>query len=506
MVGRYLPGQQVLAAINQAREHAQSQVDAAAGQLAQLDQETKASIAQRGEALVELARLYLPDISGESVQATFAEIRGELADILANKERRERELRDAFDASLDTRSSLQHELDQVTDKLNACVKERDRLEDVLATKLEADAEFKQLSAQAIDREEELHRYEARVKESQSEAAEKLPAYEQSRLFKYLIDRKYGSTDYKYRGLTRRLDRWVARIVNFDKAKKSYDFLRLTTEMMVAEVARLRDEFEELLKKVEAIEQRYSEEIGLTKVLGEGVELGKKRDSLVTRINDEQERRQQLELEVKALATADNDFYRQAFTRLQQFLGSMNESALAAKTRSTATPHDDRLFSEITALNDRLDAAHRQSEVLSANTQYAVQRASGLAELARRFRAAEYDSSRSMFPPNLDLTEYLSRYLRGSMSIDAIWNLLQQHQEFAPTWAEQHGGRSRSVIDSEFGYVMMRVLAEVAGAVISHSMRGGGGGGGWSGGGRPSSSPAPSIRRPSGGGFTRGRGF
>ena len=122
-----------------------------------------------------------------------------------------------------------------------------------------------------------------------------------------------------------------------------------------------------------IEQRCSEEIGLTKVLGEGVELGKERDALVTRLNDEQDRRQALELEVKALATEDNDFYRQAFTRLQQFLGSMNESALAAQTRSTATPHDDRLYAEITALNDRLDEAHHQSEVLSANTQYAVQR-------------------------------------------------------------------------------------------------------------------------------------
>ena len=185
-------------------------------------------------------------MSGETVQATFAEIRGELADILARKERRERELRDAFDASLDTRSSLQRELDDVTDKLNACVKERDRLEEILATRLNGDPEFKRLSALAIDREQELHRYEARVKESQTEAAEKLPAYEQSRLFKYLIDRKFGSNDYKHRGLTRRLDRWVARIVNFDKAKKGYDFLRLTTEMMVAEVARLRDEFEELL--------------------------------------------------------------------------------------------------------------------------------------------------------------------------------------------------------------------------------------------------------------------
>ena len=72
---------------------------------------------------------------------------------------------------------------------------------------------------------------------------------ESRLFKYLVDRKYGTPDYKKRGLTRRLGslgREAGRTST--KSKQSYDFLRVTPELMAAEVDRRRGEFEQLMDR------------------------------------------------------------------------------------------------------------------------------------------------------------------------------------------------------------------------------------------------------------------
>ena len=110
---------------------------------------------------------------------------------------------------LDRRSGLDDQIEKVTTELDNLATKRDELESQLASRLRAHPEFQTLSEQALAAETELKRNELRVAEMRDEVAEKLPAYEKSKLFKYLHRRGYGTAEYKGKGLTKQLDGWVA---------------------------------------------------------------------------------------------------------------------------------------------------------------------------------------------------------------------------------------------------------------------------------------------------------
>ncbi|QDU88185.1 hypothetical protein Pla175_15570 [Pirellulimonas nuda] len=517
MVNAYTRGADVLRVLESAARAARSDAERHTRGTAELESHIQADLRERAGALEQLAEHYLPRLDRETVARSIREVRGEVSELLARKQQREAELRQRWEATLDARQAIEGELEQATASLNELVERRESLELRLAETLQADAQFAELSAKAIKSEAALHQNEQRVAEAKQEAEAKLPAYERSRMFKYLVGRNYGAPSYAGRGLTRRLDRWVAKLVDWPRARQSYDFLRITPELMAAEVERRRSEFAGLMEQVEAIEQQHSDAIGLTAALTEGVRAGKQRDALITRLEAEQGRRDEIEQEQHALAQRENAFYKQAVDRVEQALGELKESALAARARATPETTDDRLVEQIAALNRRVAEAGRQAADVRADGQKLVAGAGQLADIARRFRSHEFDSVRSVFPEGFSPASWVDQLLRGELSAEKLWTQLATQQRFAPHWVEREYGRRGGVMDSEFSYVLMRVLAEAAGAAIQHAARGGfdmrsGGGsrGRWSP-PRPSlprrpAARAPSVRRPTGGGFTTGRGF
>ncbi len=516
MVSGYLSGAEVLQQIRQTHSALGGELQASRGRLDQLERSARDAVRQRGEAVLELAKHYLPELNRETISNSFLEVRHELEDVLEKKQARETELLEQWDRSLDRRAELETSLDKATDELNGLVARREELEEQLGGLLAEDKEFGDLSQRAMASESELARNEARVSDSRKEASDKLPAYKNSRMFQYLLERGYGTAAYKKRGLTRRLDRWVARLVDFNRAKKSYNFLRVTPELMAAEVKRRRSEFDGLMEQVEAIQRRHSDQIGLTETLEQGVEVGQRRDALVTKIDAEQKQRDTVEQQLAKLGSDQSDFYQQAVARMKRFLESLEESSLDSHARQTASRQDDALVAELRRLGEQVEQSQQEISRVRQTLTLGQRKAADLSDLSRHFRANEFDSSRSVFKDGFDARPLLESFLRGQTSKQALWNALRSHQEFLPQWVEQRwdhrGGQSGGVFNNDFSYVLMRVLAEAAGAMIEQSTRQSGrAGGGWGGSfpaprRRQHSAPPPSVRRPSRGGFTSGRGF
>lgn len=510
-----VPGRQVLQTIEATRRSLGNRVHEADREIDQLTREARQYVQQRAETLETLAEHYLPELTDRSIRGTFHDVQSELDSVLAKQREEHRRLQREWDQALDLRQESEAELDRVTAELDRLVDERDGLEAKLAEKLAASETFRQLSEQTLAVELEVAKNQERVEESQQEASEKLPAYENSRLFKYLVDREYGTSKYKKSGLTRYLDSWVAGLVNYRQAKPSYDFLRITPQMMAAEVERRQDEFEALMQQVDAIEQEVSDQIGLSQVLEQGMAAGKERDVLLARIEQEEAERDRLESRLQQITDSDGEHYRQAIERFKRFLGTMDDAELAARTQQTRERTDDAIYAQVAEINERLDSAKLSAQRLRASQSEARRQFADTTDIVRRFRSSEYDSVRSYFV-GLNLQASIDRYLRGEFHKEALWQELSRQQKFAPTWVEdQYGsGDLSEVLNSEFSYTLMRVLAEAAGAAMRHSQNSGSGG--WRHGGgsrrrrssgtrRPMKRP-PSVRRRTGGGFTSGRGF
>lgn len=461
-----IPGRAVGEVLARATERLRGQLDERSAASRQLDQQVDELLSRRGEAFLDLARHYLPDISPERIQGTFVEIRDDLLEVLARKTRRQRELEQQLAAQQRDLEAREAALADVTDQLNRKVAQREELEKSLAERLRGSDEFNRLSQAALEAERELERNEQRVAESKDEAARKLPSYDRSKLFKYLYDRGYGTAAYRGEGFAKRMDRWVAKLIDYPRARSSYEFLRVTPELMANEVERRRDQFNGLMEQVEAIEDRVSDEIGLTAVMREGQELGDQRDRAVaeaTAVQDAILRHQEALLQ---LERPDNEYYAQAVARMQNYLANLRQAKLEQQSRTTPEHQDDAIVAEVAWLNEQLQHADQRLGAVTAERQTWERQLAGLQQVLQRFRQAEFDAQRSQFDDDLPVERLVVQYLDDRLSAEDLWGALRKAQRFAPTWHEQRGPDMSDVFDSEFSYVLMRVLADVAG----HAMR------------------------------------
>ena len=70
----------------------------------------------------------------------------------------------------------------------------------------------------------LEAAEAKAAQAERDLQEKRQPYESDPLFMYLWRRKFGTPEYRATGLVRFLDRKVARLIEFDEARRNYAVL------------------------------------------------------------------------------------------------------------------------------------------------------------------------------------------------------------------------------------------------------------------------------------------
>ncbi|MCA9260279.1 MAG: hypothetical protein KDA61_13805 [Planctomycetales bacterium] len=487
--------------LQRALEEVRNRLDGHASEMHDLDQRMQELLARRGDAFLDLAKHYLPNVDEESIANAFVEVRDDLLEVLARKQRRQREIESQIEADDREILRLNVELERVTERLNQKVAEREELEKVVAERLHGSDEFRNLSQRAIEAEQKLEDNERRVAEIKSEASRKLPSYERSDLFQYLYNRGFGTAAYQEKGLTRRLDRWVARLISYPQARLGYEFLQRTPELMEQEVAQRRDKFNDLMEEVEAIEDQVSDELGLTEVMRQGQELGSARDQIVADVARRQSAVTLAHEELLKLERPENEFYDQAVARLQNFLANLRHQQLEKHSRATPEREDDAIVAEIGWLGEQLTGTDQQTASLRRDRESWDLRLGELQRLLQRFREAEFDSRRSEFDVQLDVDRLLNRFFGGELVAEQLWDELRAHQQFAPQWVESRDGPR--ILDSELSHVLGRVLIEVAGQTMRNAAYRG----------MQRRGPARQQKRQTTGrppfrkrGFTNGRGF
>src|SRR5271154_4526551 len=83
-----------------------------------LDGQSKELLDRRGEALLKLARHYLPEISRSAIESTFKEIRSDLLGILAKREAKRNELQAHLDQANEEIERQNAGIDDVTRQLD----------------------------------------------------------------------------------------------------------------------------------------------------------------------------------------------------------------------------------------------------------------------------------------------------------------------------------------------------------------------------------------------------
>lgn len=503
----------------------------------QIERILQQTVAERSEILNQLAQLDLPELSGDAMTRVPPAARQQVQDVLRQQQQETTELHRQLIENDTDRDTAEQQLHATTEALNDKVRERDALLPTWQAALEADPEFvrrNQLWDQARTR---LARTERRLQDLQAESRDKLPSYQQSDLFQYLWNRRYGQPDYVGWGFSRAGDRWVARLIDYRNARTSYEFLTRTPQIVADEVTRQQQTVQELAVARDQQQKRIADQVGMTVILEAGQQLGAQREAQLALVARLAQQDTALRAAISDAEDRRGRFYRQALDRYRQYLEQTSTARLADQASQTPDRRDDQLVEQIRELDAQAGDCQRQLQELRTQRQSTQQQLSVAESIVQRFRQLEFDSDRCQFAESLSLPALFAQVLAGQLGVNTFWQQVSAAVEFRPMIpppprgpvihsdsGSYSGGIFPAVLEAASHPAVWDAVIRTAGTVIDAAARqsqsrGGswssgssgswsaGSAGDWSGGG--SSGAAPS-----GGGssaptkpyFTKGEGF
>ncbi len=414
----------------------------------------------------QLAAVYLPDLDAASLKTTLKEVQADVQKIFEEKQKRRISLEEIMKSSQTERKKAEAELDIITGKLNAKVKEREKLTKIVSEEINKNKIYTETKSRAKDADSRLKNYEKTSKRTITDAENKLSDYKANKLFMYLADSNFGSSDYSKKGLIAKLDSWVAKVVNYEEGKKSYDILNSVPETIKTETSKKRRDIGRLVGIMQKITNESSDKNGLTKVMAEGTKLGGQREKLLKSIEEFNSAYSASEQERRSLDSTKNNYYAEAVGRLKGYLKGETIEDLKKKALETKDTADDNLVGQIEKIDLNIKELKENASGLKRERDILEERFKGLRSIQHKYSNLEYESGNSYFNSGFNIMPFLVGYLMGQHSQSQLWNHIEKNQNFESSSSYNYSSSSSSSSYSS----------------SSHFSSGGGFGGGFSGGG------------------------
>ena len=391
-----------------------------------------------------------------------------MANILKRQQEEVGRLTAQLDELSKSRMSLDDTLVRTNQELDEAIERQDSLQEEVSTRLRENASFVQLSDRAAMAEAAIERAEANLAEIEQDAARKLPAYDNSKLFHYLHDQGFGTDAYTKRGFTRRMDRILAKYIGYREAKQGYDFLKKTPEQMRQIIGEDRTSLDVVMIELEKCRDEVAAEVGLTGQVNAVADLMTRRTSVIDDLNrvlnDVNEKQQ-------AVAKASDPHgprYVEAIDVFRDMLARIHKDDLKRRARDTIDITDDQIVARLEGVEGQIE---QLDDVARSRRDDLVQRQRLIADLGQmiqQFRAAGFDSARSQFVGSFDVVTEVGRAMdHGSM--ETLWQAIRTAQRWGPSTMEKIGQVARHPMTQ----VLINAMAHAAGGALeAHARRAG----------------------------------
>src|SRR5690606_13052948 len=199
--------------------------------------------------------------------------RGGLADTLEDADRRVADIPDARQAA---QAELAEEIAEAEARLAELERERaareaeaaaaaealDAAEADAQRRLEGDEEYRAKLAAAERSDAVADQAEEKARAAEADRVEKGRPYEADRVFAYLWERGFGTQRYRAWPVTRLLDGWAARSIDFESQRRNYHLLTEIPARLAEHAAAMREIAERDIEAARALERRAAEAAGV----------------------------------------------------------------------------------------------------------------------------------------------------------------------------------------------------------------------------------------------------
>jgi len=432
-------GREVLAAINSGLVQTNTQVNNSEQEIEQLNNQQMELEKSKTEQFRKLAKLRLNLLaSGDIIKRLDASER-RAEELLKQRLRTRQDLKQQIANLENDKSRLEQQRDDQTILVDKATEALDQREAETQQKLAADKNYQQHLQQAQVADRTTTHAEEKTDVATRDRIEKGKPYEQDAFFMYLWKRSYGTSKYHANGLIRYLDKKIAHLCSYDKARANYSML---TELPVrlqshAEKKRkLADDAFQILKK---LEQNAVTAAGVPQLQArlDAAEQALQTAEQALDIHDA--KALALQHRETAFITGDDQEFQDIIKLLVSSFRQDDLKALYQDAAQTPLPDDDLIVRELQNIRHQQqelrETLYRERDLLKEQQQ----RQLGLASVQRSFKQSRYDASNSVFSDGTKISLLLNQYLNGILDSNVLWKQLQRLQKTQATYSDPYFG-------------------------------------------------------------------
>ncbi|MBW6398391.1 hypothetical protein KPL78_11060 [Roseomonas sp. HJA6] len=416
-------GVAVLQEVDERLAIAQREASAAQTEADRLAAQREGLRSEEAEALRALARLRLQDMADgrtavEALDAAGAQLRDSLAQRAAALDAAQREVLDARDALV----AAEAQRDAEAARQRAAQEAEAAALKAADERTAQDAEFQRLSATAEEAERVAQHAEQKSGFAARDFEEKGRPYRADPLFAYLWDRGWGTGRYRAFPLVRMIDGWVAKLIEFEPARRSYALLSELPGNMTAHAARMRAVADAAVK---AMVERRRVLAGLSRGAA-----GLDHDALEKAEDAAEAARAALtaaEAKRSALAAGDDPASQQAIRALEAALGTRSLRTLREEASRTPTRDDDAIVARLEVAAAERGRLERALADAQAQAEGARRHLAELQTLRHDMRSRGVERSEWGFTSGALIGALVGELLRGALSRDGFWDRMERHR-------------------------------------------------------------------------------
>ncbi|MBV6287238.1 hypothetical protein [Pseudomonas aegrilactucae] len=262
-------------------------------------------------------------------------------------------------------------------------------------------------------------------EIRQECADKLPAFEQNRVYRYLRERHFATPQYRAFMLGRLLDGWLARQVDYAGNRANELHLQNMHTFNEAAQAERTARLDTLAEQAQASLTQARSQPGIQHLEAEIQRLQAERASLEQQVLATKRQANAIQQQLAEFTLNQDPYYQRACGWVTDMLKSKTIDQLLEDAKNTPDPADDELARELQGLYPQLTAATQRladATQAHARTEARYQQAKTLE------RALREDLNHFKYSDHIDYQALINAFMDGTSTLEEVRRYIRNFAE------------------------------------------------------------------------------
>jgi len=385
------------------------------------NQQTQSTILQ------QLASIRLDEIQRGSLMDALDQTDRETLEILQQRTTALTELEGSIAAKEKDIEKQERERDDLAASIETLAQDVIDGENNAQSRLDVDPTYQAQLERARKADSIADEAEEKATLAERDRIEKGRPFESYPLFFYLWKRDYATPDYRANPLSRALDKWVARICNYESNRINYWTLLEIPRRLLEHAAAVRAAADSESDRLQDLEAQVAMEVGvvdLQKRLETAEHQLEQHDDRIARTEDH---RNELLRKRSNFVSGQDEYTRRSVELLADLMERYDVFELGRAVQITPSREDDLLARKLHELREEKEDLQEDLKESRKRQDIQLERLQELEEVQRKFKHYRYDDLRSGFTNEALIGSVLNQFLKGMLSGADLWSTMQRYQ-------------------------------------------------------------------------------